>query len=106
MINKRVKALPLNFELALTAIALSFLSGLASYLQGSRDGRMKRGFLSLLTELTLSIATGLCVMYIGIWKESPPALTCALILILTLNGGDSINKAKDFVFTLATSRYK
>lgn len=67
---------------------------------------MKRGLLNLITELILSITAGLFVMYVGIWKEFPPALTCALILIVTLNGGDSISRAKDFAFNLATSRFK
>lgn len=74
----------------ISALLLSLLGGIGSYLHGYRNNDFKHSFLNLFTELVLATTTGLAIMYIGQWKELSPALVSVLILMLTNNGSESI----------------
>lgn len=78
----------------LIAVALAIVGGLGSFLQGCRNGELKRTFFNLLTELILAVIAGLAILNLGVWQNWQPALTNSLILILTNNGGDTLATAK------------
>ncbi len=84
----------LELEPALTAAALSLLSGIASYLQGCRQERIRPKWLNLITELFLSLVTGQAVMQLAIWGQVSPPATNAAILVLTLNAAETIDLLK------------
>ena len=81
-----------------TAIALSLLSGISAYLQGCKDDRIKRGWLFLLAELSVSCVVGLAVMYFGTWREFHEVLICGAILVSAYRASDSIEKTKGKLF--------
>lgn len=84
----------LALEPALTAAALSTLSGVASYMQGCRQERIKPKWFNFVTELFLSLVTGQAVMQLALWGEVAPPATNAAILVLTLNAAETIDLLK------------
>ena len=78
--------------------ALSLVSGFASYLQGRRDGRLKKSALDLSAELSMALVGGLGVLFFGAWKELPPPAICLGVLLVASSGG--------ILWTAAQSRLK
>ncbi len=88
----------LDLGMTSTAIALSLLSGMSAYLQGCKDDRIKRGWLFLFAEVSVSCVVGLAVMYFGTWREFHEALICGAILVSAYRASDSIEKIKAKLF--------
>lgn len=86
----------LEQSFALSVLALSILSGVGSYLQGKRLDRLKGGLIDLLTEITLALVVGLVVAYVCESRGVERNLTCALVLILSNNGADSLFLLRQF----------
>lgn len=80
----------LEQSFAISVLALSFLSGMGSFLHGKRVSRLNGGFMDLITEITLAIVVGLVVAYMCESEEVDRNITCALVLILSNNGADSL----------------
>ncbi|MCG6387484.1 hypothetical protein [Vibrio fluvialis] len=70
-------------------LALSFLSGIGSFLQGRREGRLN-GFFDLMAEVTLASIVGLVVAYLGETQGLDRGYTCAFVLVLSNNGSDTL----------------
>lgn len=70
-------------------LALSFLSGIGSFLQGRREGRLN-GLFDLLAEMTLASIVGLIVAYLGETQGLERGYTCAFVLVLSNNGSDTL----------------
>lgn len=77
-------------ELILTVLALSILAGLASYLQGSREGKFKSTsvVLNLAGEITSAVVAGMTILFLGTWQEYPESLTCLCSLLAASQGKD------------------
>ncbi|QFT40134.1 MULTISPECIES: phage holin family protein [unclassified Vibrio] len=73
-----------------SVLALSALSGIGSYLQGRREARLKGGFMDLITEITLALVVGLIVAYVLESHGMERGYTCALVLVASNNGADSL----------------
>ncbi len=78
----------------IVAVTLAIIGGLGSFMQGCRNGDLKRTFFNFFTELILAVIAGLAILNLGQWQEWQPGLINALILILTNNGGDTLATAK------------
>lgn len=74
-----------QFQMGLVT-ALSFISGVASYLQGRRDGRLRGGALDLAAELFTALVAGWSVMFLGLWKGWPEPLVCLCVIAAANNG--------------------
>lgn len=70
-------------------VGLSLLSGLGSFFQGRREGRLE-GFWDFVSEATLAVIVGLVVGYICEANEFERLSTCALVLVLSNNGSDTL----------------
>lgn len=80
----------LELELALLFIVLSLLSGVGGYLQNVRHKTYENSTLHFFAELSMALVSGLFVAFIGIYKSWNPALTCALVLVASNNGADTV----------------
>jgi len=87
------------------AVILSIVGGLGSYLQRVRNEELQKSIFNFITELVLSIITGLAVLYVGQWQVWEPALINALILILTNNGSETITTAKAYLSSFIRSKF-
>ena len=81
----------------LIAVMLAVIGGTGSFLQACRTGDLKGSLFNFVTEIVLSVTTGLAVLYLGSWQDWKPALTNSLILILANNGGDTLATAKSLL---------
>lgn len=66
--------------------ALSFVSGVASYLHGRRDGRLRGGALDVAAELITALVAGWGALFLGLWKEWPEPLVCLCVIAAANNG--------------------
>lgn len=66
--------------------ALSLISGVASYLQGRRDGRLKAGQLDLWAELLTAPVAGWSALFLGLWQSWPEPLVCLCVIASAHNG--------------------
>lgn len=66
--------------------ALSFISGVASYLQGRRDGRLRGGALDMASELLTALVAGWSILFLGLWKAWPESLLCLCVIAAANNG--------------------
>ncbi len=79
--------------MSLVAI-LSVLSGIGSYLQGHREGRLRNGLIDLLTEVIFALIAGLATGYVSEAYEVKRGFTCALVLILSNNATETLGQLK------------
>lgn len=77
-----------QFQMGLVT-ALSFISGVASYLHGRRDGRLRGGALDIAAELVTALVAGWSALFLGLWKEWPEPLVC-LCVIASANNGSGV----------------
>lgn len=66
--------------------ALSCFGGVASYLQGRREGRVKTGVLDAAAELTTSAVAGWACFFLGLWQAWPEPLVCLTVIVSTQSG--------------------
>lgn len=78
-------------------IALSVLSGVGTFLQGKRDKRLTGGLIDFFTEITLAVVVGLTIAHIGEGQNLDRSFTCALVLILSNNGADTLEGMRKIV---------
>lgn len=78
-------------------VLLSLLSGVGSFLQGKREGRLTNA-LDLLSEVVLALIVGLIVAYVGEANNIERGYTCALVLVLSNNGSDTLNSLRKMTF--------
>lgn len=95
----------ITMEFALLVSALSVLSGIGSYLQGVRENRLKGRFLDFFTEVTLALVVGLATAYTGHSMKLNEAMTCALVLIFSNNGADTVALLKKIFKQLLAHRF-
>lgn len=90
----------LGIELMISVLLLALFSGMGSYFQGVRTTRIKGGFLDFMAEIILAVVVGLIVAYLCESQLIDRRITCALVLIFSNNGADTITKIR----SLATSK--
>lgn len=87
-------------------ILFSLLAGLGSYLQGIRDGRINRGFLNLITEMTTALVVGFIVMYVGEWAGLANPLIYVLVLVFSNNSSETLTFFKELAKSIVSSKFK
>ncbi len=80
-----------------SVLALSALSGVGSYLQGRRDNRLTGGLIDAITEVVLALVVGLAVAYLLESYEVKRGYTCAIVLVASNNGADTLSACKSLV---------
>ena len=86
-------------------IVLSLLGGVGAYLQGVRDGRIKKGVSNAFTEMTLALVMGLIVLYVGQWQAWPLPLVYVLILVLSNNASEHLSFLGSLVERLVLRKF-
>lgn len=91
-------------DLAILFCALSALSGLGSYLQGVRSKRITHGCLNFTTEVVTALIAGMIVAFAGHSFEVNEALTCAVVLVMSNNGADTVAYGKKVIKHIINQR--
>ncbi|EPK7688530.1 TPA: phage holin family protein [Serratia marcescens] len=87
--------MPTSTQTLVIAVLLSALGGLAVFLQGVREERIKRDWFNLFTELVISFVSGATAYYSAEhlrWEE--PLLLLA-VLVASNNGRETVTVAKE-----------
>lgn len=77
------------------AALLSLLSGIAVFLQGVREERIKRDWLNFFTELSVAFISGATAYFAAVHYQWEHALLFLSVLLASNNGRETATKGKD-----------
>lgn len=86
--------------------ALSFFSGVASYLQGRRDGRLNGGWLDLCAELAAAPVAGWSALFLGLWRDWPEPFVCLCVIVAAHNSSFVLYSLRQWVLSLFNNATK
>lgn len=84
-----------NWNAVAVIALLSVLSGVAVFLQGVREERIKRDWWNFLTEVLVAVISGACAYFAGAYYRWEEPLVYLSVLVASNNGRETVNKGKD-----------
>ncbi|CAM3957064.1 hypothetical protein KGP26_30015 (plasmid) [Serratia sp. JSRIV002] len=87
--------MPTSTQTLVIAVLLSVLGGLAVYLQGVREERIKRDWFNLFTELVIAFVSGVIAYYSAVHLHWEEPLLLLGVLVASNNGRETVTVAKE-----------
>lgn len=92
-----------DLEILLLAAFFSVISGIGVFLQGVREGRVKKTFFDFLTEVLTAFIGGSLAFYLAQSKGVEDSLMIFCVIAASNNGRDVIVSAKDKMLSVWSS---